>query len=75
MTLYSLHGFARPPTLEQAATQLGVPATALDASYGVVLLDPRRGTYSVALTADAPTPTPQPNVEGPWSNPDITPLS
>ena len=76
MTLYSLHGFDHPPTLEQAANRLEVPVAALDRDYGVVLLDPKRGSYAVAVKdpAAGPSAGTRPGVEGPWANPRIEPF-
>jgi hypothetical protein len=48
MTVQSQDG---PPTLAAAARQLGVDLEAVDATYGVVLIDPKRGLYSVQVDA------------------------
>jgi hypothetical protein len=70
MTVQSENG---PPTLEAAARQLGVVMEAVDASYGVVPIDPKRGLYSVQVDA-AQLPNELPTDEpyrGPFSNPRI----
>jgi hypothetical protein len=73
MTVQSENG---PPTLEAAARQLGVVMEAVDASYGVVPIDPKRGLYSVQVDAallpnESPTDEPY---RGPFSNPRIEPF-
>lgn len=62
-----------PPTLEAAARQLGVDVSAVDPEFGVVLIDPNQGLYSVQVDAaqlpgDAPT---KEAYRGPFSDPRI----
>jgi hypothetical protein len=71
--LMTVHSASGPPTLEAAAAQLGVGVDAVDTEFGVVLVDPRQGLYSVQVDAtrlppDAPTDDPY---RGPFSNPPI----
>jgi hypothetical protein len=71
--LMTVHSESGPPTLEAAAAQLGVGVDALDTTFGVVLVDPRQGLYSVQVDAnsippDAPTDE---QYRGPFSNPQI----
>jgi hypothetical protein len=72
MTVQSEDG---PPTLEQAARQLGVAVEAVDDSFGVILIDPKQGLYSVQVDAKRlPSETPSEPYHGPFSNPRIEPL-
>jgi hypothetical protein len=62
------------PTLAQAAAHLGVSSDALDASFGVLLIDPARGLYTV-LVEESALPTSLPSgASGPFSNPKIAPI-
>ena len=69
MTVRSQEG---PPTLEEAARQLGVPVAAVDRDFGVVTIDPKQGLYSVQVEA-AHLPPGQASDEysGPFSDPRI----
>jgi hypothetical protein len=62
-----------PPTLETAARQLGVPTEAVDESFGVVPVDPKRGLYSVQVDAQQLPPDIAREVpyRGPFSAPRI----
>jgi hypothetical protein len=73
MTVQSQDG---PPTLAAAARQLGVDLEAVDATYGVVLIDPKRGLYSVQVDAAQlpPENAPDEHYRGPFSNPRIEPF-
>ena len=58
-----------------AAQQLGVPPEAIDSVFGVVLVDPKEGLYSVLVQADA-LPSGfeyRRPFRGPFSNPRIEP--
>ena len=70
MTVQSEDG---PPTLEAAARQLGVGVEAVDATFGVVLIDPERGLYSVQVDAAQlpPEAATDEAYRGPFSNPRI----
>lgn len=71
--LVSVEGFDEQPTLEAVAKSLGVPQDNIDANFGVVLIDPRSGTYCVQLKADAPLDSIS-EENGPWANPPIGPI-
>jgi hypothetical protein len=65
------------PDLEAAAAQLGVSPAAVDAAFGVVPIDPRRGLYSVMVRVDA-LPGGGEGAEpfpGPYANPEIGPFT
>ncbi|HBL31636.1 MAG TPA: hypothetical protein DD490_32845 [Acidobacteria bacterium] len=65
-----------PPTLEAAARQLGVAVEAVDATFGVVTIDPKSGLYSVQVDA-AQLPleaAPGGAYRGPFSDPCIEAL-
>jgi hypothetical protein len=70
MTVRSEDG---PPTLEDAARQIGVNVGAVDAEFGVIPIDPSQGLYSVQVDA-AQLPSGvdgQEPYRGPFSNPRI----
>ena len=70
MTIKSPSG---APTLEQSARQLGVNLEAIDKSFGVVPIDPEKGTYAVMVHGPHPKSEPGEPYRGPWSNPKIEP--
>jgi hypothetical protein len=63
----------RAPTLAEAADELGVEVTDLDADFGVVEIDPEQGSYCVQVAVDRLPPSAMPNqpFRGPFSNPRI----
>lgn len=62
-------------TVEAAATTLGVPADAIDPEFGVVLVDPKAGSYAVMVDErHAPAALARDRVQGPWANPKIEPF-
>ncbi len=65
-----------PPTLEAAARQLGVVVEAVDAAYGIVSIDPKRGLYAVQVDAAQLPPSSATNepYRGPFSDPRIEPF-
>jgi hypothetical protein len=73
MTIQSEDG---PPTLEAAARQLGVRVEAVDADFGVIPIDPKRGLYSVQVDASQlpPEPVGKGPYRGPFSSPRIEPF-
>jgi hypothetical protein len=76
LVLMTVHGTGRPPSLEEAARQLGVGVQDVDASFGVVPVDPANGLYGVQVRADrvpAPAEAAEP-YRGPYSNPKIAPF-
>lgn len=70
--LLTVHGGTTPPTLAEAAAQMGVAERDLSSEFGVVPIDPSRGIYSVQIPAnrlhvqEASTP-----YQGPFANPRI----
>ena len=60
------------PTLEEAAKSLDLAVGALDCSFGVVLIDPAKGLYSVRVDS---TKLKGASANGPYSDPKIEPLS
>ena len=50
-TLMTVRSEDGPPTLETAARQLGIRLEAVDQTFGVVPIDPKRGLYSVQVDA------------------------
>lgn len=74
--LYSISGLGTSPTLETAAKKIGVKVSALDAEYGVILIDPADETYCVMVEESAvPGSSSNDEVEGPFSNPVIEPFN
>jgi hypothetical protein len=72
MTVRSKDG---PPTIEDAARQLGVPVVAVDRVFGVVTIDPKQGLYSVQVdAAQLPADASSDDFSGPFSNPRIEPF-
>ncbi len=76
MVLMTVQGHEGAPSLAAAAEQLGVQAGDLDPSYGVVMVDPSRGLYSVLVRADRLPESSGESGEfrGPYSNPRIVPF-
>ena len=61
--------------LTTAAQRLGVPAESMDATYGVVSIDPDQDLYSVLVEEQAiASAASRPGVGGPFSNPRIEPF-
>jgi hypothetical protein len=61
-------------TLAGAAAALGVPESAMDASFGVVPLDPERGLYAVQVRPDALAAHDKSEFRGPYADPRIEPF-
>jgi hypothetical protein len=55
------------PDLAYVASRLHLPLTALDATFGVALIDADRQIYVVRVLTG--TPTPSPGVDGPFADP------
>ena len=75
--LYTVHGEAgQPPGLAVAAAQLGVSLEDLDASFGVVPVDPQAGVYAVQARTDRVNVVVdgERRYRGPYSSPTIVPL-
>jgi hypothetical protein len=66
-------GQGGPPSMEQAARQLGVTVEALDPDFGVVIINPDRGLYSVRVDASKLGDEFDPE-KGPFSDPPIAPM-
>ncbi|MCJ2129290.1 hypothetical protein [Methylobacterium sp. E-045] len=63
------------PGIAQAAKALGVKAGAIDRSFGVIAVDPRRNLYAVQVRASAIASLPSDGpFQGPFSNPKIAPF-
>lgn len=74
LKLYFNHG---KPSLEEAASKLGLHVEDLDQEFGVVSLDPEKRLYCVkAYLERLPLEfsVNQEEYPGPYSNPDIAPL-
>jgi hypothetical protein len=74
MVLMVVKGDKGAPTLSDAARQLNVPVEDLDASFGVVAVDPNKGLYSVRVRADHLKPGESSEYRGPFSDPKIEPM-
>ena len=63
-------------TVAFAADQIGVPVDAIDARFGVVLIDPFKGLYTVMVQTDSLPPgfANRRPFRGPYSNPRIEPF-
>ena len=64
------------PSIDRAASELGVAVEDLDTAFGVVPIDPASSRYAVQVRADKlPTETrPAGEHRGPWSNAKIEPF-
>lgn len=51
--MVQFHHPSGPPTMAQAAARLEVPQAALDASFGVIAIDPAEHLYTVLIEAAA----------------------
>jgi hypothetical protein len=74
MTVISPHG---APSLAEAAGQLGVDTNDMDATFGIVPIDPDRGMYAVQVRVDKVSVRPRgraKNYSGPWSDPRVAPF-
>jgi hypothetical protein len=76
MVLMTVHGANGPPSVADAAAQLGMKTEDIDPAFGVVPLDREKGLYAVQVPADrvpagAESATPY---SGPFSNPRIAPF-
>ncbi|MDC7787938.1 hypothetical protein PQJ75_24545 [Rhodoplanes sp. TEM] len=76
--LMTVTGRGGPPTLAEAATQLGLGPADLDAGFGVVPVDPERNLFAVGVRADRVPPAAPGQAgevyRGPFSNPEIAPF-
>lgn len=76
MVMMTVTGAEDAPSLEQSAAKLGVPSSALDPEFGVVLIDFKRHIYTVRVDAAylPETPASTEGVAGPFSDPKIAPF-
>jgi hypothetical protein len=72
--LMTVTGTNGPPTLEEAARQIGVDVSKLNAAFGVIAIDPERNNYAVEVDTDAVPRGTSGSVRGPFSNPPIAPF-
>jgi hypothetical protein len=61
------------PTLAEAAQRLGVNVADMDATFGVVPVDPDQGLYAVQVRAGRSKTPEGSEYRGPYSNPTIAP--
>lgn len=76
MALVTIESKDSVPSLDVAATKLGVAIEDIDAKLGVVPIDPDHGIYSVRVRADR-LPEVSANshsFQGPFSDPPIAPF-
>lgn len=73
--LLSVPGGEAAPSLEEAARYLGLPITALNRNFGVVLFDPLQRRYAVEADARSLEGVTLPEGSGPFSAPTIAPMS
>jgi hypothetical protein len=71
--LMTVTGTAGPPSLAEAAAQLGVSVEDLNAGFGVVPVDPAHGLFTVEVDADRIQESfdKKGTFRGPFSNPRI----
>lgn len=73
--LITVTGTAGPPSLSEAAKQIGVDVSHLSASFGVVTIDAEQQLYAVEVDAASVPPSSGARpYRGPYSNPRIAPL-
>jgi len=76
MVLMTVHGLNGPPSLAQAATELGISVTDIDQHFGVVAINPGEGLYAVQAKESSihRDETARGDYRGPFSNPEIAPF-
>lgn len=74
--LMTIVGGKTPPSLAEAASQLGLPLSDLNSAFGVISIDPERSLYAVEVRADGePVQSGASSAyRGPYSNPRIAPF-
>ena len=72
--LMTVTGNDGPPSLAEAAAQLGMAVGDLDPGFGVVPVDPDRKLYTVEARADRVLAQGTEAYRGPYSNPQIAPF-
>jgi hypothetical protein len=76
MVLMTVHGSNGPPSLAQAASELGISVADIDDKFGVVPTNPAEGLYAVQVrefSVDSGS-TDREHYRGPYSNPEIAPF-
>jgi hypothetical protein len=73
MDMYTIEAPQGPPTVAEAAQMLHVQESDIDPAFGVVLIDPKRGLYTVRVReqSGATPDASDPKVEGPFADPGI----
>ena len=73
MALRTVEGLTEAPSVETVAKLLGVLPEDIDQEYGILLIDPNRGTYCVQVKDNLPDDQPSDGkrFDGPWSSPKI----
>lgn len=76
MVMMTVRGLAENPSVEDVAKLLGVPVTAIDAKFGIIIVDVERHICTVRVDSEQlPKGTDQPEgVSGPYSDPKIAPF-
>ena len=74
--LMTIVGGKTPPSLVEAARQLGLPVSDLNDAFGVAPIDAERGLYTVEVRAGAEPAQGDTSASyrGPYSNPRIAPF-
>jgi len=76
MVMMNVEGWQSPPSIEQVAEQLGLANSAIDAGFGVILVDPENKIYTVRVDKSVLSKNEQQieGVSGPFSDPKIAPF-
>jgi hypothetical protein len=71
--MYTIEVLGAKPTMAQAARTLQVQESDLDSNFGVVLIDLKRGLYTVRIReqSGANPDTTNPRLKGPFADPGI----
>lgn len=71
--MYTIEAQQGRPTMAEVARKLQVGEADIDQSFGVVLIDPKRGLYTVRVRqqSGARPDTTDPEVKGPFADPGI----
>lgn len=71
--MYTIEAQQGRPTMAEVAQKLQVGEADIDQSFGVVLIDPKRGLYTVRIRqqSGANPDTNNPEVKGPFADPGI----
>ena len=74
--MMTIAGWHELPSIERVAADLSVPLCAIDAQFGVILVDPKRDIYAVRVDVDQLPEEIQSEfiVSGPFSDPKIAPF-